>query len=115
MTRLYGIKNCDTVKKARAWLDMRKISYEFHDFRLDGLTADQVDAWLRDLGVKTLINKSSTTWKQLSPEQQAIALGGQATALILAFPTLIKRPVLTQGESITLGFKPEQYERIFAH
>ncbi len=114
MTVLYGIKNCDTVKKARAWLDTHQVDYRFHDFRGDGINEGDVQTWLHILGVDNLINKRSTTWKQLSEQEKQLALSGEATRLILTHPTLIKRPLLDTGKSLHSGFKGTDYAQIFA-
>jgi Spx/MgsR family transcriptional regulator len=112
MVTLYGIKNCDTVKKARKWLEAQGIDYQFHDFRADGLSADQVDGWLSELGATALVNKRSTTWKQLTEAQQQQALSASAAELICAHPTLIKRPLLDTGSARLVGFSAAQYEQI---
>lgn len=117
MTTLYGIKNCDTVKKARVWLDNHDIDYQFHDFRIDGITADQVDAWLAALGWEQVVNKRSTTWKQLAESTRNGMDTKLAKANILEQPTLIKRPLLeldNDSASIHVGFKPEQYSELFS-
>lgn len=106
---LYGIKNCDTVKKARAWLENNGIAYQFHDFRTDGLTLAQLENFADRLGVLDMLNKNSTTWRQLSTEQQADLDEAKAIQLMLTLPTLIKRPVLDTGTEILQGFKPELY------
>ena len=110
MITLYGIKNCDTVKKARKWLDERNIDYTFHDFRVDGLDTEQVENWLSELGADAVVNKRSTTWKQLTESQKEQALSDDAAALICENPTLIKRPLLDTGESRHLGFKADNYQ-----
>jgi arsenate reductase (glutaredoxin) len=112
-TVLYGIKNCDTVKKAREWLEEKGIQYRFHDFRADGLSKDRLQLWLTRVGSKTLINNRSTTWKQLTEKDQKLAMGTMASAAVLANPTLIKRPVLEHDEKIVIGFSPEDYEKLF--
>ena len=112
MNTLYGIKNCDTVKKARTWLDAHGIKYTFHDFRADGLTQAQVQIWYQELGDQ-LINKRSTTWKQLTDQQQALA-SADPTALLAEFPTLIKRPLLDMGNARRVGFKADDYAQLFA-
>lgn len=114
MTVLYGIKNCDTVKKARTWLDAHQVAYQFHDFRSDGLDRRDIASWLQILGAEKLINKRSTTWKQLSEQEKALALTKDAVDLILAHPTLIKRPLLDTGKSLHSGFKGTDYAQIFA-
>ena len=106
---LYGIKNCDTVKRARAWLENNGIAYQFHDFRTDGLTLAQLESFAARLGALDMLNKSSTSWRQLSAEQQADLDEAKAIQLMLTLPTLIKRPVLDTGTEILQGFKPELY------
>ncbi len=114
MIVLYGIKNCDTVKKARQWLDDKGVAYQFHDFRSDGLTKDKVTHWLDTLGTETLVNKRSTTWKQLSEDDRAKAFGDAAADVILAHPTLIKRPLLDTGSVLHCGFKSSDYAQLFS-
>lgn len=112
-TVLYGIKNCDTVKKARTWLTERGVDFRFHDLRADGLNKPLLQSWLDQLGPEQLINTRSTTWKQLPAPDQALAISGTVTAVVLANPTLIKRPVLAHGETLLVGFKPEEYANLF--
>ncbi|MGZ5006356.1 MAG: ArsC family reductase [Methylobacter sp.] len=107
---LYGIKNCDTVKKARSWLDQNGIAYQFHDFRTDGLTPELLDHFAEGLDWSKLLNRSSTSWRQLSAEQQADLSREKALQLMLSTPTLIKRPVLDTGNKLILGFKAENYQ-----
>ena len=113
MTTLYGIKNCDTIKKARKWLEQQGIEYTFHDYRVDGL--DQ--AWLAEtastLGWEQLLNKRGTTFRQLPDEQKQDLTEEKALALLLAHPAMIKRPVLAHDSDLHLGFKPDQYAGIF--
>lgn len=110
MITLYGIKNCDTVKKARKWLDTQGIDYTFHDFRADGLTESQTRAWYEELG-DALINKRSTTWKQLSADTQA-QLQRAPAALLAQHPTLIKRPLLDTGHTRRVGFRADEYAQL---
>lgn len=110
---LYGIKNCDTVKKARAWLDTHRIEYRFHDFRGDGLELKSAQEWLRELGVDALINKRGTTWKQLDDKTRNGLTASNAAALILVHPTLIKRPLLDIGHQRFVGFDEAMYRTIF--
>lgn len=112
-TILYGIKNCDTVKKARKWLENRGVEYHFHDFRSDGLNKDQLQSWLDQIGPEQLINNRSTTWKQLNEHDQKLAMGTMASAVVLANPTLVKRPVLELPSGLVVGFKIEEYESLF--
>ena len=110
---LYGIKNCDTVKKARAWLDAHQIEYRFHDFRGDGLELKRVQDWLRELGVDTLINKRGTTWRQLDEKTRSGLTASNAAALLVTHPTLIKRPLLDIGHQRFVGFSEADYRTIF--
>ena len=113
MITLFGIKNCDTVKKARRWLDSEGISYQFHDFRIDGITTEQVTEWLNNVGPETLINKRSTTWKNLPDDDKQNVTIDQALSLIIEHPTLIKRPLLQDNNTIHLGFKESHYTLLF--
>lgn len=113
MITLYGIKNCDTVKKARRWLDNHGIEYEFHDFREDGLGAAAVKTWLTELGWEVVVNKRSTTWKQLDKNVQTNMDEKMAQATIMDHPTLIKRPLLDTGKERFVGFSEERYQSIF--
>lgn len=110
---LYGIPNCDTVKKARNWLEQENIDYQFHDFRKDGLESAQVEKWIDELGWETLVNKRSTSWKALDESQRQNMDAQSALAAILESPTLIKRPLLDNGSSRNVGFKAANYEQIF--
>jgi arsenate reductase len=101
---LYGIKNCDTVKKARKWLDENNIAYRFHDFRTDGLTSEQLAHFAAHADWNKLLNRNSTSWRQLSAEQQADLTQNKALQLMLEMPTLIKRPVLDTGDQIIIGY-----------
>ena len=113
MTTLFGIKNCDTVKKARKWLEANNNDYTFHDFRSDGITATQVQHWVATLGWETLINKRSTTWKQLDDDTKLNLNNSSAVDVILASPTLIKRPLLELNGELSVGFKAADYEQKF--
>ena len=110
MHTLYGIKNCDTVKKARQWLDQNGITYRFHDFRADGLTLAQLTDFINRSDWSALLNRSSTSWRQLGAEQQRDLTLETAIALILNTPTLIKRPVLDTGDKLIIGFKADYYQ-----
>lgn len=112
---LYGIKNCDTVRAARRWLDNKGIEHRFHDVREEPLSAGQLKDWLEILGVDKLVNKRSTTWKQLSEEQRANLNNSSAVTLLLEHPTLMKRPLLDTGKELKLGFKAEDYDSLFTH
>jgi arsenate reductase (glutaredoxin) len=106
---LYGIKNCDTVKKARAWLSAEGIEYRFHDFRADGLDAAMLETFAQAAGWEVLLNRRGTSWRALSEEQRADVDRGKALALMLAHPALIKRPVLCAGSKVVVGFTPGSY------
>lgn len=110
MTTLYGIPNCDTVKKARAWLAAERIDHGFHDFRKSGVPA-QLDDWVARLGWETLLNRKGTTWRKLDPAQQAgVRDAASATALMRAQPSVIKRPVVEwAGGALTVGFAPDEW------
>ena len=110
MHTLYGIKNCDTVKKARQWLEQNNIAYQFHDFRADGLTSAQLTYFASRVDWITLLNRSSTSWRQLSIEQQSDLTLEKAVELMLVNPTLIKRPVLDTGDKLIIGFKVDHYK-----
>jgi arsenate reductase len=114
MITLYGIPNCDTVKKARVWLADQQHDFTFHDFKKQGLDADTVAHWLRHLDWEVLVNRKGTTWRGLPDERKAAVLdAASATALMLEFPSVIKRPVLQTPDTCHVGFKPEQYDQIF--
>ena len=113
MLTLYGIRNCDTVKKARAWLERNGIEYRFHDFRNDGLTANLVQRWSDQLGWENLLNRRGTTWRQLPEATRATIDADRARALMLEQPTLIKRPVLDDGRTSQVGFKEAEYQARF--
>ncbi|NHI01798.1 ArsC family reductase [Oceanimonas sp. MB9] len=110
---LYGIKNCDTIKKARKWLEQAGVDYRFVDHRADGLDPEQLAHWLEQLGWEQLLNKRGTTYRALSDADKA-ALGPEsAAALLQAHPAMIKRPLLDLDGELHLGFKPEHYARLF--
>jgi arsenate reductase len=111
---IYGIKNCDTMKKARAWLDARGIAYAFHDYKSAGIDRARLDGWAKAVGWETLLNRAGTTFRALPESRKAGLDAGRAIALMLAQPAMIKRPVLTVGHRVLVGFKPEQYAAAFA-
>ena len=113
MTTLYGIKNCDTVKKARAWLAEHDVAYRFHDLRVDGIDVARLKGWVKAAGWETLLNTRGTTWRQLHEVDRQGINATHAIALMLAHPTLINRPVLEVGASVTVGFKASIYEELF--
>jgi Spx/MgsR family transcriptional regulator len=108
---LYGIPNCDTVKKARDWLTAQGVDYAFHDFKKLGVPADLLPGWLHAVGRDTLINRKGPTWRKLGPEVHATVVDdASATAVMLAHSSVIKRPVVVWADSsITVGFKPEWF------
>ncbi|WP_194721395.1 ArsC family reductase [Noviherbaspirillum malthae] len=111
---LYGIPNCDTVKKARTWLDEQGIAHTFHDFKKAGLSAGTVDSWLKHVPWETLVNRKGTTWRGLSDERKAsIVDAASAKALMLETTSVIKRPVLVDGSSAHVGFSDAAYRQIF--
>lgn len=107
---MYGIINCDTIKKARVWLESRDIAYRFHDYRVEGLDAGRLDGWVGKVGWEVLLNKASTTFRELSDKEKGSLDAKKARALMLAKPTMIKRPVLEVGDRILVGFKPDVYQ-----
>jgi arsenate reductase (glutaredoxin) len=110
-TTIYGIKNCDTMKKARAWLDDRDISYDFHDYKIAGVPKDKLKNWVDEVGWETLLNRAGTTFRKL-PESDKEGLNERkALALMLAQPSMIKRPVLELGGKLLVGFRPDHYAK----
>jgi Spx/MgsR family transcriptional regulator len=110
-TTIYGIKNCDTMKKARAWLDGHGVKYEFHDYKTEGAPKEKLKAWCAELGWETLLNRAGTTFRKL-PEADKDGLNERrALALMLDQPSMIKRPVLEIGAKLLVGFKPEIYAK----
>lgn len=111
---LYGIKSCDTVRKARRWLETRGLEYHFHDLRSDGLTPERVTCWLQLVPAEQLLNKRSTTWKNLAPEQREAVSGETLPRLLARHPTLVKRPVLEAGDRVMVGFSADRFADFFA-
>lgn len=108
---IHGIKSCDTMKKARGWLDARGIAYDFHDYKTAGIARGVLEGWVAKVGWDVLLNRSGTTFKKL-PEAAKQGLDAtKAISLMLAQPSMIKRPVLVVGNELVVGFKPEQYDR----
>jgi Spx/MgsR family transcriptional regulator len=110
---IYGIKNCDTMKKAFAWLDDHGVRYDFHDYKKAGIDAARLKAWSKQVGWEPLLNTRGTTWRKLSPAQQAKLDEAKALRLMSENPSLIKRPVLQHGNMLMVGFLPEQYSEAF--
>jgi arsenate reductase (glutaredoxin) len=111
---IYGIKNCDTMKKARAWLDDHGVAYAFHDYKTAGIERDVLEAWVKEAGWETLLNRAGTTFRALPDDKKEGLSEKKAVALMLANPSMIKRPVLIAGKKMLVGFKPEQYHSVFA-
>jgi len=106
---LYGIRNCDTMKKARAWLDAHDVAYDFHDYKSAGIDAARLQAWCKELGWEIVLNRAGTTFRKL-PEADRTGLNERkAIALMLAQPSMIRRPVLDLGQRRLVGFKPDVY------
>jgi arsenate reductase (glutaredoxin) len=108
---IYGIKNCDTMKKARAWLDGKGVAYDFHDYKAAGIDKDSLKKWSDKVGWETLLNRAGTTFKKLPDADKEGLTEKKALALMLAQPSMIKRPVLDLGGKLLVGFKPEVYEK----
>lgn len=113
MTILFGIKNCDTVKKARNYLDSKAINYRFHDFRSHGISPELIQQWLQQIPAELLVNKRSITWKQLDPAIQEQIKQGDIIDTCLAQPTLLKRPILVCNNKVYNGFSAKAYDEIF--
>ncbi len=114
MTKLYGIKACDTMKKARAWLDGQGVAYDFHDYKAAGIDRATLEGWAKAVGWEVLLNRSGTTFRGLSEEKKQDLTEAKAVELMLAQPSMIKRPVLDTGKGLLVGFKPERYAEAFA-
>ena len=108
---IYGIKNCDTMKKARAWLDARGVAYDFHDYKAAGIARDRLERWAGEVGWETLLNRAGTTFRKLPETDKDGLTERKALGLMLAQPSMIKRPVLVVGGRLLVGFAPEQYEK----
>lgn len=116
MYTLYGIPNCDTVKKARTWLDKNGIAYHFHDYKKEGITADRIQEWYKAFPWDKVVNKASTTWKELSDEEKAaITDGPSAIDLIVSKTSVVKRPLIedASGKAIAIGFNEGVYATLF--
>ena len=110
---IYGIKNCDTMKKARRWLDERGVAYAFHDYKAEGIEPARLEAWVEAVGWETLLNRSGTTFRALPEAEKQAITGAKAIALMAAQPSMIKRPVLDAGGALLVGFRPEAYGAAF--
>ncbi len=110
---IFGIKNCDTMKKARTWLDAAGIAYAFHDYKVSGIDRAHLDRWSKAVGWEVLLNKAGTTFRKLDDADKQDLTKARALALMIAHPSLIKRPVVERGEDVLVGFKPEAYQQFF--
>ena len=108
---IYGIKNCDTMKKARSWLDSHGMTYDFHDYKTAGIARDRLAQWSDQVGWETLLNRAGTTFRKLPDSEKEGLNARKALALMLAQPSMIKRPVLDLGGKLLVGFKPEIYAK----
>ena len=113
MTAIYGIKNCDTMKKAFTWLDKHKVEYSFHDYKKEGIDRARLEKWVKAQGWEVLLNRAGTTFKKLPDQDKESITEKKAIALMLAQPSMIKRPVIEKGAKLLVGFKPEDYEKAF--
>lgn len=107
---IYGIKNCDTMRKARAWLDKAGVPYDFHDYKTAGIERPRLEGWAKKTGWETLLNRAGTTFRKLPEGDKEGLTEAKAIALMMANPSMIKRPVLEAGGQLLVGFKPDQYE-----
>jgi arsenate reductase len=110
---IYGIKNCDTMKKARAWLDGHGVAYGFHDYKAAGIERSRLEGWAREVGWETLLNRAGTTFRKLPDKDKQGLSEKKAIGLMVARPSMIKRPVLDVGSKLLVGFKVEQYAEAF--
>jgi len=117
VTTLYGIKSCDTVRKANKWLTEAGVTFVYHDFRIDGLTISHIEKWLKHVPWNTLLNTRSTSWRQLDQQSKSELDESKAVRLMLDNPTLIKRPVLEytigKDDAVDVGFKQQRYQELF--
>jgi arsenate reductase len=107
---IYGIKNCDTMKKARAWLDTHRVAYHFHDYKAEGIDKKRLEGWAKSVGWETLLNRAGTTFRKLPDKDREGLTATKAIALMLEQPSMIKRPVLDLGGKLVVGFKPDIYK-----
>ncbi|RLL49526.1 ArsC family reductase [Mariprofundus sp. EBB-1] len=114
MTTMYGIPNCDTIKKARRWLDANDVAYQFHNYKKDGITPEVLEQWVDQLGWEALLNKRGTTWRKLPDALKHDIDRDKAIALMCEHTSMIKRPVLIDGNHIEAGFSDMRYQALFA-
>jgi arsenate reductase len=113
MAAIFGIKNCDTMKKARAWLDAHKVDYVFRDYKAEGVDRATLEGWAKKAGWEVLLNRAGMTFKKLPEADKENLTEKKAIALMLAQPSMIKRPVLEAKGRLTVGFRPEAYKALF--
>lgn len=113
MITMYGIPNCDAIKKARTWLEAHKIEYAFHDYKKAGIDKARLEGWVKQAGWEILLNRAGTTFKKLPEADKTGLTEKKAITLMLAQPSMIKRPVLERQGKITVGFKPDEYAKLF--
>lgn len=111
---VHGIKNCDTMKKARVWLEAHDVAHDFHDYKASGITRAKLEGWTKQVGWEVLLNRAGTTFRALPEADRAGLNQAKAIELMLAQPSMIKRPVLEAGGELLVGFKPEHYAAAFA-
>ncbi|MBL8644623.1 MAG: ArsC family reductase [Rhodospirillaceae bacterium] len=111
MTTVYGIKSCDTMKKARVWLEKKGIAYAFHDYKVEGIDRARLEKWAKQVGWEVLLNRAGTTFRKLSDADKANIDQAKAIRLMAANPSMIKRPVVEAGKTLLVGFKPEVFEK----
>ena len=111
--KLYGIPNCDTVKKARSWLDARGLGYEFHDYKKAGIDADTLNRWADEVGWEVLLNRAGTTFRKLGDADKADIDRSKAITLMMANPSMIKRPVVEGAGALIVGFRPDDWSASF--
>ncbi len=112
-TTIYGIKNCDTMKKARAWLDKAGVDYSFHDYKAEGIDKAKLERWSKEVGWETLLNRAGTTFRKLPEKDKEGLTAAKAIKLMMDQPSMIKRPVLENGKALLVGFKPDDYKAEF--
>jgi arsenate reductase len=110
---MYGIPNCDTIKKARKWLEANNVTYEFHDYKKLGVPEKELKRWVREAGWETVLNKRGTTWRKLDDDTKKNINETSAIKIMLENPSIIKRPVLESGNSLLIGFQESDYQQLF--
>jgi arsenate reductase len=108
-TVIYGIRNCDTMKKARSWLEAHRVAHQFHDYKSSGIAPERLAAWVKAVGWEALLNRAGTTFRKLPEASRDNLTEAKATKLMLEQPSMIKRPVLERGKTLIVGFSPEKY------